>query len=106
MKAALTPLVAIVLCLGIASAPAADEQIKDSPDSPLKIGTKWHYRSGMNTVVVQVAKYEKVGNVMCAVMEASREGKVAGKELIGMKADGVYKMTMQGKELDKPYCIL
>src|SRR5262249_46129673 len=96
MKRMLIPSALMMLCVGLVSAPAADEKINDSPYYPLKIGTKWQYRAGMATLVLRVTKYEKVGAIPCAVVEVSRDDKVVATDYVGMQKDGVYRVTMQG----------
>src|SRR5262249_25726853 len=73
---------------------------------PLKIGNQWQYRSGMGKFVYQVKKHEKIGDTFCAVLEASKDGKVINTEYMGIRDDGIYRFSMQGQKQVKPCCIL
>jgi hypothetical protein len=99
-------LAAFLLLLGLTAAPAADDKVKDSPYYPLQVGNKWHYRTGMGKFTFQVKKHEKMGDTICAVMEASRDGKTFNTEYWGIRNDGIYRFSMQGQKQAKPYCVL
>src|SRR5262249_43354252 len=88
----------ILFCL--MSTPAADDKIKDSPYYPLKVGTKWTYRVGTNSFNMQVTKHEKVGDLLCGVIETSKDGNVVLTEYVGVKDDGVYRFSPAGDKVD------
>ena len=102
MNHKILPVAAMLLLFGLTSTRAADEKIKESPYYPLKVGTKWHYKAGGNPIVIQVAKHEKVGDVMCALLETSKEGQVVASEHITIKDDGVYRVTIRLPYLTAP----
>jgi hypothetical protein len=106
MKLTIVPIAGLMLLVALADAPAADDKVKESPFYPMKIGTKWHYQIAMNKFVMQVKKHEKIGDATYAVLEASADGKALNTEYFGVRSDGIYRFSMQGKKLDKPYCIL
>jgi hypothetical protein len=80
----------------------AEDKPGESPYYPLRTGTTWHYKVGDNKLVIRVAKQEKVGDVPCALLEASRDGKVVGSEHLAVTADGVYRHTITKAQGDKP----
>src|SRR5271156_5038595 len=106
MQRVVVPVVGVWLALAVASAGAQEEKVLESPWYPLKIGTKWHYKVGANKFSMNVAKHEKVGDVMCGVLETSKDGMVLTSEQIGIKADGVYRYGIAGQKADVPFCIL
>lgn len=82
---------------------------------PLKVGSKWHYRSGEEKVVVQVAKAEtleiirdkkkgkeKVPGFLLKITSAGRDL----SEQVAVLEDGVYRFSAAGKEINPPLCIL
>jgi hypothetical protein len=81
---------AALLCLPALQS-AAQEKLKETPYYPLQVGTTWHYRVGEGKIVVRVVNHEKVGDVLCALIETTRDGKVAGSEHLAVTADGVYR---------------
>jgi hypothetical protein len=89
-----------LILLGLMSTPAADDKIKDSPYYPLKVGTKWTYKVGTNSFNMQVTKHEKVGEVLCGVIETSKDGNVVLTEYVGVKDDGVYRFSPAGDKVD------
>jgi hypothetical protein len=84
---------------------------------PLKIGSKWHYKSGEEKVVVQVAKSEVLEREIMKDNKKVKE-KVAGftlkivsggrelTEQVAVLPDGVYRFSTAGKEITPPLCIL
>ena len=95
---------AVLLCL--LSPVFGQEPTKDSPYYPLKVGNKWTYRftSGSSgTVDVRVAKLEKVGDVMCALLEAKAGSDgTPTTEHVAVQADGVYRYTSEGHKIEPP----
>jgi hypothetical protein len=80
---------------------AAQEKLKETPYYPLQVGTAWHYRTGDSKFTVRVARHEKVGDTLCALLETSRNGKVVGSEHLAIADDGVYRhdLSEMGKSL-------
>jgi hypothetical protein len=106
MKLVVVPIAGLVLFLGLAKAPAADDKIVESPWYPLKIGTKWHYKVGANKFSMHVTKHEKVGDAVCGLVETSKDGNVVTSEQVGVKDDGVYRYSIAGQKPDVPFRIL
>jgi len=108
----------VVLCTLAAfvlAAPSGQSQQKDVDFFPLKIGSKWHYKSRDEKVVVEVAKAEtleiirdkkkgkeKVPGVTLKITSAGREL----TEQVAVLDDGVYRFAVAGKEITPPLCIL
>jgi hypothetical protein len=70
---------------------AAQDKLKETPYYPLQVGTTWHYRAGEGKFTIRVAKHEKVGDTLCALLETTRDGKVVGSEHLAVADDGVYR---------------
>src|SRR5260370_31301761 len=80
---------------------------------PLKLGSKWTYRSGEEKVVVQVGKAEEL-----EITRDKKKDKVkgfnlkivtGGRELtdqVAVLPDGVYRFSVAGKPIIPPLCIL
>jgi hypothetical protein len=86
---------------------AQDTKMLESAWYPLEVGTAWTYKtSDMTTFTVKVTKHEKVGNVLCARLEMSGEGRVSAFEHIAVASDGIYRHGINGKTPDKPVLIL
>jgi len=108
-------LVLCTLATFVLAVPTSQSQQKDQDFFPLKIGSKWHYKSGDEKVVVQVAKAEtleilrdkkkgkeKVPGVTLKITSAGREL----TEQVAVLDDGVYRFAVAGKEITPPLCIL
>lgn len=104
MKRCIVPLAGVLLSLNLAG--AADDKVKDSTYFPLKIGTKRHYRVGATKLTLQVAKHEKIGDVMCALIETLKDGNIVTTEHVAVKDDGVFVYSNSGQKPDVPFQIL
>jgi hypothetical protein len=103
------PLLALALLLsfGLALSLAADEKIKESEYYPFAVGTTWNYTvNGKQKVTFRVAKHEKIGKDLTALVETVAEDKVVSTENVGLKDDGLYRFTMAGLTADPPVRIL
>src|SRR5436305_5050593 len=96
------PAFALALLTATAPAARAADEVKDSPYYPLKLGTTWTYRVGDDRVTIKVAKVEKVGDQMTALLEATNAAKAKLSENVAAKADGVYRFAAEGKKIDPP----
>jgi hypothetical protein len=86
---------------------AQDAKMLESSWYPLEVGTTWTYdTSDKTSFTIKVAKHEKVGNVLCARLEMSGEGRLAAFEHIAVEKDGIYRYGINGKTPDKPVLIL
>jgi hypothetical protein len=106
MRLNVIPLACLVILLGLSRAPAADDKIKESSYYPLKVGTKWTYKAGGSMFVIQVAKHEKIGDVVCGVLETAKDGNVIATEHVGVTGDGIYRYSVAGQKPDNPFRIL
>ena len=96
-----------VLLLAAVALPASGaDKAPGSDYYPLKIGTQWTYQIGPVEVTMRVAKHEKVGDVMCGVVESSVDGKVVATEHISAGENGVFRHTFNGQKASEPLCIL
>jgi hypothetical protein len=102
----------ILALLVLATSPGIGQQ--DAGYFPLKVGSKWHYRSGDEKVIVQVAKAEilefakkkgkeKVPGFTLKITSAGRE---LTEQVAVIPDDGVYRFSTAGKEIVPPLCIL
>lgn len=94
MKALMRALVVCFLLAVLAAELAAQDKFKETPYSPLKVGTTWHYRAGDSRFTVRVVRHEKVGDALCALLETTREGTVVGSEHLAVVGDGVYRYDL------------
>lgn len=87
---------ALLSCLLFAAATelAAQDKLKKSSYYPLQVGAVWHYRAGDSKFTIRVARHEKVGNTLCALLETTRDGKVVGSEHVAVTDDGVYRYDL------------
>jgi hypothetical protein len=107
MKLQLVPLLVAAVVLGGAPAVRAQDKPKDSPYFPLKLNSTWDYKVGDTKLQVRVAKYEKVGDVMCALLETlNKEGKPVVTEHVAATDDGVYRYQALGQKVEPPLRIL
>ncbi len=79
----------------------AQDKIVPTPYYPLPVGATWHYRSGESKFTIRVSKHEKVGDVLCARLEVTRDGKVIAWQHLAATADGVYRYDL-GYRLPQP----
>jgi len=91
---------AMVLC---SATPAAAQQ---TPYYPLKVGSRWEYRTNdgqmKGQVTVEISKLEKIAGVECARLEMMVMGKPAGNEHVAATQDGVYRFATQGQQPKPP----
>jgi hypothetical protein len=101
MKPSMPVLLGCLLPFIAASDLAAQDKLKETPYYPLQVGTTWHYRAGESKFSVLVARHEKVGDTLCALLETRRDGKVVGSEHLAVGDDGVYRhnLNRMGKAL-------
>lgn len=78
---------------------AAQDKLKEAPFYPLQVGTTWHYRAGDSKFTIRVARHEKVGATLCALLETKRDGKVVGSEHLAVTGDGVYRHDLTSPRL-------
>jgi hypothetical protein len=92
MKRLACALLALPLAL---AAGRAQDKMTESSWYPLRVGTKWHYKSGDKKFLMQVAGHEKVGDVLCARVEMVKDGKVTAVEHIAVTGDGVVRKDLE-----------
>lgn len=79
-----------------------DDKVKDCSYVPLKVGTTWSYKVNDKTFVSKISKHEKMGDTMCAVIEASMDGNVVATEHVYITDDGVYRAAYNGEKVEPP----
>lgn len=94
MKPLLRGLLICPLLLAATSNLTAQDRLQETPFYPLQVGTTWHYRAGDGKFTIRVAKHEKVGDTLCALLETRRDGKVVGSEHLAVAAGGVYRLDL------------
>jgi hypothetical protein len=77
----------------------AQEKLKEMSFYPLKVGTTWHYRAGESKFTIRVARHEKVGDTLCALLETTRDGKVVGSEHLAVTGDGIYRHDLTSPQV-------
>jgi hypothetical protein len=65
---------------------------------PLKAKSKWVYKTGDQTVEVEVVSIDKDG----AKLDTKVNGKTVASEVIEVKGDGVYRNSVKGDKIDPP----
>jgi hypothetical protein len=94
----------LVLLLSSPVVRAADE--KGTPYYPLQVGDAWTYKTSTGKFTLKVAKFEKVGNDMCARVEMTGDNTPPTWEHVAVRSDGVYRYSFGDKRPDKPVCFL
>jgi len=65
---------------------------------PLKVKSKWVYKTNDQTVEIEVASAEKDG----FKLETKVNGKTVAAEVVEVKQDGVYRVSVKGDKIDPP----
>jgi hypothetical protein len=93
-----------VSVLLILLAPGQDPQERrESPYFPLAVGCRWHYRGGDQKYTQQVVRNEKVGEMLCALIETrDRRDQLIGNEHLAVAGDGVYRYSYNGQPVVPP----
>lgn len=86
--------------------PARPPHVASSPYYPLKVGTRWLYKSADHALEVRVVKHERVGQTACALLETTRDGVKVASEHLFAKNDGVYRLSADGKVFTRPIPLL
>jgi hypothetical protein len=89
---------ALAALLGVAPSALAQETVY----FPLKIGSRWEYKSAQAQIVIEIKTTEKVGGVECTKLEASVGDKVVATESVAATKDGVYRYLAQGQQPKPP----
>jgi hypothetical protein len=76
------------------------------PAYPLKVGSKWTYKSGADTLEVSVKGVEKVEKEDVYELVTSRNGTPEANEHVVVKDDGVYRVKVAGVAVKPPLCFL
>jgi hypothetical protein len=89
----------------------AQDKMRETQWYPLQVGNTWTYRFGEGNLgdvrfTLKVTKHEKIGDVLCARIEMSIDGKLHEVEHLSVAEDGVYRHAISGQKFDKPVCIL
>src|SRR5262245_55780639 len=100
MKHRYVPLLALALLFTPAATLLSQDKVKESEYYPLKVGTTWGGRAAGAAATVRAAKQEKVGDVLCSLLETEAGGKVVATEHVAVGDDGLYRYTMLGQKVD------
>jgi hypothetical protein len=89
----------------------AQEKMRESPWYPLEVGNTWTYRFGEGKLgdvryTLKVTRHEKIGDVLCARVESTSDGKLNDVEHDSVAEDGIYRQAFNGQKFDKPVCVL
>jgi hypothetical protein len=116
MKSLLRPLVGLCLFAFLAGTAHAQEKKsftpgdKQSPGDadyfPLKVGTKWVYKTNEGKVTIQVEKHELIGKFMCAHLVGTTADGKKHSEYDRIGSDGVLRVQAGGQTLSQPLKIL
>lgn len=100
-----------LLLASVAISVFAPQDLKPSPYYPLKLGTTWEYKVTPDSskpesfqAICRVTKLEKYGEVMCALVQTTKDGVVASFEYITTMDDGIYRFSVTGVKMDPPVC--
>jgi hypothetical protein len=102
-------LVVVTVVFNQSRLPAAD---KESPTDlyPLKLGNKWHYRvdggAREGTMVIHIAKIEKIDDQMLARLEGVVRGKTVISEHLASTEKGVFRHRINGIEISPALCLI
>jgi hypothetical protein len=107
MRHLLLPSLLLLLTCAVGFSSAADEKMASSTAYyPALPGSVWSYKAGENRFQIRLAKLEKVtakaAAVVAARMELVVDGKVVSHEHIAVTAEGVVRMSYEGKEASPP----
>jgi len=109
MRALLTLLCAAGLALPAAAqqpAPPVPGVAQPTPYYPLKKGTRWTYKAGTDVVAVEVGDTRKVGTDDATELKTSVGGVKVADELVAVRADGVYRLAVNGQPVVPALCFL
>jgi uncharacterized protein YdaL len=88
---------------------AEDKPGAETPYYPIKVGSVWTYKfsNSEQRLTMRIVRHDKVGDLMCAVIEASAGGQVQASEYVAVKADGVYRVKgSRGEAVMPPFPFL
>jgi hypothetical protein len=83
------------VALALAPALHGQDKLPESAYYPVQVGTTWHYKVGEGKFSTRVTKHEKVGDVLTARLETSKDGKVIAVEHVGVGAEGVVRHDIE-----------
>src|SRR5436309_1805869 len=100
-----------LLTVSSARAPGNEKEKELPPELssayyPLRIGNTWQCKVGDTVVTTKVAKHEKVGDKMCALIETSLDTRLVATEHISSGPEGIFRHTFNGARFSEPLCIL
>jgi hypothetical protein len=95
-------LLAVALTALVGCSPTGPPPVADSEYYPLAVGLTWTYRGGEQPRTMRVARHEVVAGTPCALVETLQGQEVVATEHVFAKADGVYGLSRNGKQLSAP----
>jgi hypothetical protein len=88
----------------------AEEKLVETPYHPLKVGTTWTYKvvnaPDSPSMVLKVARHEKVGDLLCARIETVVNGQAVANEYVTVTKDGIYRVSANGTRFEPPMLLL
>src|SRR5262249_19632821 len=102
MKWSLCACLAGMILLTSHSAGPAQDKSPETPYYPLQVGNTWHYKAGDTKFSQKVVKIDVIDGVPGARLETQVDGKTVATEHLGVKEDGAYRFTLEGKRAEPP----
>jgi hypothetical protein len=91
----------LIALLSLQAAPPREASIY-----PLAEGSKWIYQAGPIELVEEVVGFDEINGERCARLETRIHGKQAAYEHLAVRADGVYRVSISGYNVEPPICFL
>lgn len=105
-----TSLFLAALC--VLSLPASPAQAVETDESairltscelyPLTPGARWKFRSGPLVLEERVVRHEKINDETCARIDTIFEERIIAFEHLAVRADGVYRVSVNGRPVEPP----
>jgi hypothetical protein len=102
MRGSLTVCLAGALLFAALSAGSAQDKSPESPYFPSQVGNTWHYKADNTKFSQKITKHDLIDGVPCARLETLVDGNSAFFEHVGVKDDGLYRYTLEGRKADPP----
>jgi hypothetical protein len=73
---------------------------------PNKVGTTWTYSVGEKKITAKIAKHEKMGDYMCAVVETHIDGERVATEHVAVTKQGLLRVAYKDQRIEPPVMFL
>ncbi len=92
-------------------AQSLQEPLVEASYYPLKVGSKWHYKTASSERpkddrVTEIVKIEKIDGQLLARLEATVGGTTVATEHLSSTAKGIFRHRHNGLDLSPPLCLL